>query len=256
MMRAAVPLVLLVSACGFRSPRASEPGEPGEPDAGGDPADAPEALPLCGSDPSLLVCFSFDADPLPTSLPNEGRANVAATLGNVTRLARGEGGAVLLGTTSQMRVPPNAATTGFVAVEAWVRVDEDPPAGGRVGIVDADATSSAVSFFYYYGTASRQIRFEIGQQLFLDATLALGTWHYLAQVCDSNTLTAYVDGVKVGDHVGCAPGNATTYGLQIGQNNNQVGGDQWLVGAIDGIRMWTAPLTAAAICQTAGRSDC
>jgi len=258
-MRAAVLLAL--SACSFHSPAVSEPDEPGEPDAGAEVgvdagADAPAPPALCAPTSGLLVCFSFDADPLPASLANEGAASVAAALTNVTRLARGAGGAALVGMTSQMRVPPNTLTTGFVSVEAWVRVDADPPVAGRVGIIDADATSSAVSFFYYRGTTSRQIRFEIGQQLFLDVTLPLGTWHYLAEVCDNNTLTAYVDGLPVGNRTGCSPGNAMPYGLQLGQNNTQTGGDEWLVGAIDGIRMWTVPLSAAAICRTAGRAGC
>jgi hypothetical protein len=254
-MRAAVLLAL--SACSFHSPAAGEPGEPDAEVGGVDASvDAPAPPALCAPASGLLVCFSFDADPLPASLANEGAANVAATLSNVTRLARGAGGAARVDLTSQMRVPPNAVTAGFVSMEAWVRIDADPPLGGRVGIVDADATSSAVSFFYYHGTTSRQIRFEIGQQLVLDITLPLGTWHYLAEVCESNTLTAYVDGVRVGERTGCAPGNAMTYGLQLGQNNTQTGGDEWLVGAIDGIRMWTVPLSAAAICRTAGRAGC
>lgn len=258
MLRVAVLLVL--SACSFRPPA---PFEPGDPDAGaGDGGvdaptpDGPAATALCDPDPSLLVCFSFDADPLPGSLANEGTANVAAELTGVTRIARGTGGAALLDAASRIRVPPNAETTGFVAVEAWVRIDADPPVGQRVGIIDADATASAVSFFYYYPSPNRQVRFEIGQQLFLDVTLELGAWHYLAQVCDNNTLAAFVNGVKVGERAGCTPGNATTFGLQLGQNNTGTGGDQGLVGALDGVRMWTVPLSAAAICQTAGRTDC
>lgn len=258
MTRAAPLLLLVLPACGFHSPAAGEPDGPGEPDASIDAsADAPDALPLCATDPKLIVCFSFDADPLPASLRNEGTANVAAALANVSRIARGTGGAALFDTTSQMRVPSNSEVTGVVSVEAWVRVDADPPVAGRVGILDSEATSAPVDLFYYYGTTSRQIQFQIGGVASLDVTLALGTWHYLAQVCASNTLTAYVDGVKVGEHTGCAPGIATSYGLQIGQNNTKSSsGDQWLVGAIDGLRLWTAPLSPAAICQTAGRSGC
>ena len=126
-----------------------------------------------------------------------------------------------------------------------------------VGILDSEATSAAVDLFYYYGSASRQIQFQIGQTLVLDVALSLGTWHYLAQVCANNTLTAYVDGAKVGERTGCAPGDAGTRGLQIGQNNTGgSNGDQWLVGAIDGLRLWTAPLSAAAICQASDRTDC
>ena len=248
--------LLASSACGFHSPHAGE----SEPDASADdaaPLDAPAVVPpLCAPDPDLLVCLSFDADPLPAVLPNEGSATLAAALANVGRIARGTGGAALLGTTSQMRIPPNSVAMGIAAVEVWMRVDADPPVGGRVGILDSEATGSPVDLFYYYGTTSRQLRVELGQGVFLDVTLALGTWHYLAQVCASNTLTAYLDGAKLGERTGCTPGIATTFGLQIGQNNTGTSGDAWLVGAIDGVRLWTAPLSPAAICQTSGRTDC
>lgn len=256
MLRAAVLLVL--SACSFQAPAASEPGEPDASADGGDgePDDGPAAAALCDRDPNLLVCFSFDVDPLPASLANEGAASVAADLTNVTRIVRGAGGAARLEATSQIRVPPNTETMRVAAVEAWVRIDEDPPVGQRVGIIDADATSAAVSFFYYHPSPNRQLRFESGQQLYLDHTLELGAWHYLAQVCEDDTLTAFVNGVKIGERAGCSPGDATTFGLQLGQNNTGTGGDQGMIGALDGIRMWTAPLSATAICRTAGRPDC
>ncbi len=253
MLRATVLVVL--SACRFDLPVTT-----GSLDASVDGIDSlvdgPAAIALCDPDPSLLVCFSFDADPLPGSLANEGSAAIAATLTNVTRIARGSSGAALLDATSQIRVPPNAETMGFATVEAWVRMDADPPVGQRVGIIDGDATSSMVSLFYYHPSPNRQLRFDLGQQLYLDFTLDLGAWHYLAQVCENNTLSAFVDGVKVGERAGCSPGTATTFGLQLGQNNTGTGGDQNMVGAIDGVRMWTAPLSPAAICRTAGRTDC
>lgn len=257
-MRISLVAAVCASACSYTPPRnaSSEPDAftDGAADAGA--IDTPAAKPFCDGDPTLLVCFSFDADPLATTLANEGMATVTAQLTNVGGIASPLGRAALLDTTSQIRVPPNAQTTGIVATEAWVRIDADPPVGQRVGIIDADATSSAVSFFYYFPSPNRQIRFELGQQLFLDFTLDLGSWHYLAQVCDNATLTAYVDGTKIGERAGCTPGDATTFGLQFGQNNTGSGGDQWLVGAIDGVRLWTAPLSPTTICQTAGRSDC
>jgi Concanavalin A-like lectin/glucanases superfamily len=249
-------LLLSLSACGFRSPAAGEPGA--VPDAAGDADAALGAPALCKADPSLLVCFSFDVDPLPASLANEGTASVAAQATNVRRTAGRDGGAALFDTTSQLRVPPNDALSGIVAVEAWVRIDADP-AGQRAGILDADATASAVSFFYYNSSATiRQIRFEIGQQLFIDRTLELGAWHYLAQVCESNMLAVYLNGTRIGLGTGCTPATATTFGLQIGQNNNGTNptGSEHFVGAIDGIRMWTTSLSATAICRTAGRTDC
>jgi hypothetical protein len=214
----------------------------------------PDAAParLC-STTAALVCFSFDA-PTTQALPaiaNEGTAAITLQATGVTPLDDG----LRLDTSSQIRIAPNAVTQNIASAEAWVRIDADPPAGGRVGIMDADATSSALSFFYYLG-AAHQLRFEIGQNLYLDHTVPLGSSIYLAQVCDANVLTAYVDGKPIGSRDGCTPGNATTYGLQLGQNNTQTAGDEGMTGALDGVRLWTTPLTAAEICATARRPDC
>jgi len=254
-MRRASCLLVGLLGCSFRITAEGTPAIDGAVDG---PADAdldagPPAPRLCDPQPGLLVCFAFDAPVLTSPLANEGTAGVAAQLTSVTRIARGSGGAAMVDTSSQIRIPPNALTTGIVSAEAWVRIDVAPPTGSRIGIIDADATSSAVSFFYYDGP---QLRFEIGQQLFLTHTVTLGTWIYLAEVCAANVLTAYVDGLPIGSQVGCSPGNATTYGLLFGQNNNQTGGDQWMTGAIDGIRMWTTARSPMQICEAAGRTGC
>jgi Concanavalin A-like lectin/glucanases superfamily len=260
-MRAGALWMLVCSACTFHTADSADvdaeaPGSDSALDPDGTPdVDAANTARLCDPAAGLLVCFSFDAAHLQGSLANEGTANVALAVSSIGRIDRGAGGAAMVDTTSQMRIAPNAETMGIVAMEAWVRLDVEPPAGGRVGLVDADATSSAMSFFFYR-PSQHQLRFELGQQLFLDYPFTLGTWMYLAQVCDGNVLTAYVDGVKIGEKTGCSPGNGTQYGLQIGQNNNQTGGDEWMTGAIDGVRMWTVPRTAMQICQAAGLASC
>jgi hypothetical protein len=113
-------VLLALSACSFGPPAGIEPGEPdARVDSGADSrVDGPAAIAFCEPDPSLLLCFSFDADPLPSSLANEGAAGIAAQLTNVTRIARGTGGAAMLDATSRIRVPPSGETIGFVAVEA------------------------------------------------------------------------------------------------------------------------------------------
>jgi hypothetical protein len=253
-------LLLSLSACGFGSPSAGGVVPEG-PDAAPDAADdAPDAPALCAPDPGLLVCFSFDADPMPASIANEGAASVAAQAINVTRTPGPASGAALFNTTSQLRVPPNSAVQGIASVEAWVRIDANP-AGERSGILDSEATSSPLALFYYNSYSSSpnpHVLFYIGQSLFVERTLELGTWHYLAQVCESNMLAVYLNGTRIGPATSCTPAIATTYGLQIGQNNNgnTSPGNQHLVGAIDGIRLWTRPLSAATICKTSGRTDC
>jgi hypothetical protein len=93
-----------------------------------------------------------------------------------------------------------------------------------------------------------------------DATLSPGSWYYVACVCDGGSLKMYVDGTKIGDTAGpCASGGALVQdGLTIGSNNNggPSGVDDWLVGAIDGLRLWDVALPAETVCATAGRTGC
>jgi hypothetical protein len=47
-------------------------------------------------------------------------------------------------------------------------------------------------------------------------------------------------------------------GLTIGSNDNggPTGVDDWLVGAIDGVRLWDVTRSAETVCVTAGRTGC
>src|SRR5437660_613614 len=83
--------------------------------------DAQPAMP-CPSDPHLRVCFSFDAPSFGATLANEGAAQDAAQLTNVTRSVRGRGGAVELGMTSEIMVAPTDQAPTILTAEIWFRI--------------------------------------------------------------------------------------------------------------------------------------
>ena len=245
-------LVLPVFGCGFRSPVGAVSDAP---------SDAPSAL-FCAADPRLRLCYSFDQESLPAALPDEGAAVVDAQLTNITRIARGSGGAALLNTTSSIFVPMTSEVTNIQALEIWYRADADPPNnGGRSGLVDSNVSPPNISLFFYRQDPGHQLRCGLGAAVTVwDAPLTVGSWIYLACVCEANSLKMYVDGVKIGETPGpCASGGAFVGdGFTIGSNNN--GGpsvfDDRLMGAIDGVRLWDVPLTSTMICQTAGNPSC
>jgi hypothetical protein len=144
------------------------------------------------------------------------------------------------------------------SIEIWLRFDADPPANGRVGLVDAETVAAPLSLFYYRDPNHR-LRCQLGNTQYVTYTAPLGTYVYLACVCNGNTLQMFVDGVKVNESTGCSPGDGDAYGVQLGQNGNAlIGGapDQWMTGAIDRVRLWSTPLSATAICVAAGRTGC
>jgi hypothetical protein len=244
-------LVLPVFGCGFRSPVGAVSDAT---------SDAPSAL-FCAADPRLRLCYSFDQELLPAALPDEGAAAVDAQLTNVTRIARGSGGAALLDAASSIFVPMTPEVTNIHAFEIWYRADADPPNGGRSGLVDSNVSPPNISLFFLRQDPGHQLRCGLGAAVATwDASLTVGSWTYLACVCEADSLKMYVDGVKIGETLGaCASGGAFVGdGFTIGSNNNggPSGFNDWLVGAIDGVRLWGVPLTSTTICQTAGNPSC
>jgi len=244
-------LVLPVFGCGFRSPVGAVSDAP---------SDAPSAL-FCAADPRLRLCYSFDQESLPAALPDEGAAAVDAQLTNVTRIARGSGGAALLDAASSIFVPMTPEVTNIQAFEIWYRADADPPNGGRSGLVDSNVSPPNISLFFLRQDPGHQLRCGLGDAVASwNASLTVGSWTYLACVCEANSLKMYLDGVKIGETPGaCASGGAFVGdGFTIGSNNSggPAGFNAWLVGAIDGVRLWDVPRTSTTICQTAGNPSC
>lgn len=208
--------------------------------------DAPAGF--CPSDPHLRLCFSFDQATLPTTLPNEGAAIVSAQLTNVTRIARGSGGAAQLDATSEIYVPYTTEVANIQTLEIWYRADSDPTVdGGRMGLMDSNVGPNNISLFFYRMDPSHTLRCGLGSETTVwSATLAPGTWYQLVCDCEAGNQRMYVDGAKIGDTAGaCSNGGAfyTPDGFTIGSNNNggPTGIDAQLLGAIDGIRLWDVP---------------
>lgn len=234
----------LASGDGFRCVS----GTPADLDAAIDdaPVDAPpDALaptPPCPSDPDLSICLSFDTAPLTTPLANEGALTIGADLVDVSRIPVGSGGAALLGATSSISYPANTVIVGIVAIEARIRLDQEVPDAMRVGIIDVDTGSPGMALFVYDGTTtSHRVRCTVGgADAFFDTTLVIGTWSGLACTCENGNVTAYKDGLKIGEAAGCAPAAGTT-DLQIGQNSrakDSLPPNEPMIGAIDRVRMW------------------
>jgi hypothetical protein len=247
----------LFAGCSFRHGVVEVVDDAMAPDVAIDAAiDAPPPA-FCPSDSHLRLCYSFDPDPLPSSLPNQGAATVNAQLTNVMRIAHGTGGAAQLDTTSIIHVPYTADVTNIQAIELWYRADVDPANTARSGLVDSNVIPPNISLFVARVDPTHQLRCGLGGANGVwDATLVPGTWYYVACVCEAGTMKIYVDGAKIGETAAasCTSGGAlVSAGLTIGSNNNggPTGVNDWLVGAIDGVRLWDVALTAEMIAASA-----
>jgi len=267
-MRFAAVLALAAGAgCQFRTHELSAADAPADspPGIGIDaPGDATTTTPaFCPTDAHLRLCFSFDQNPLPASLPEEGSATTPAQLTSVTHIASPMGGAALLGGTSEIYLPMDSAVSGILATELWFRLDTDAPANfARSTLFDSNIIPPNISSFVYRNDPDHDIHCGIGSQSesWTTSAVTLGAWHYAACVCANGNLSFYLDGVNLGDRPGACgtAGALVADGLTIGSNNN--GGpsginDLW-IGALDGVRFWDQAPTAQEICQRAGRTGC
>jgi hypothetical protein len=239
-------IVALIAGCSFEHGVASKLADaPVTGDGTVDTAIDSAVAKFCPTDTHVRLCLSFDQDPLPTSMPNEGAANVSATLTNVMRSERNGGGAAEISVASSIYVPYTIEVAGIHTFEVSFRADVAPPNNlDRTGIVDSNVYPN-ISLFLYRMDPGYQLRCGLGYALLsFDAPgLQLAMWHRVVCTCNVDTLQLYLDDVKIGEtaNAGCMNGGAIeTGGLTIGSNNNggPTGVDQWLIGAVDGVRMW------------------
>jgi hypothetical protein len=201
---------------------------------------------FCPTDPHLRLCLSFDQDPLPASVPNEGAATVSASLASVTRIEHLGGGAAELTASSIIHVPTATDVTNIQSVEISFRADVAPANNfGRIGILDSNVIPPNISLFLYRVDPSYQLRCGLGGALItFDApTVQLTNWYRVLCTCNANTLQLFVDGVKLGEtaNSNCSSGGEiVAAGMTIGSNNNggPTGVDEWLIGAVDNVRLW------------------
>jgi len=263
-----VGVALALGACNFRLPfggevDASTPADTAADTAadGGDAAGDAAPRPLCAPDSRLPLCFTFDQSPLPAALANEGSAAVSAKLTSVSQIASPHGSAVALDVTSTIALPFTGDVAGVLSIEVWFRIDSDVANFARSGLLDSNVLPPNISMFWNRTDPTHQLSCGIGNQATtFPVTLAIGAWTYAACTCSGGIVTLYLDGLLVATAGGdCgAGGGFVADGLTIGANNTGSGqpvNDQ-LVGAIDGVRLWTQALSASDICTTAGRAGC
>jgi Concanavalin A-like lectin/glucanases superfamily len=241
-----VGVVVLLGACGF-SPHEAAPID-ALTDSPSPPAD------VCAN---AVLCLPFDQAPLTTSLADSGTASFTASLLNVTTISGVTGDAALLSSTSEIYVPNTAALAGILAYDYWIRIDTPPDPSSRTGILDTAAPDGIDAFYFTNLDGTAQIRCYLDSFVPLYATVApFHGWTHVACSCEAQVLSIYVNGVQVASqNVQCGPGMVADPGLEVGADNNPGGQgtqDDVLVGAIDDVRMYTAPLSPDQVCHLAG----
>jgi hypothetical protein len=197
----------------------------------------------CAIDVDLGACYAFEGDVVDgTGHGNDGVAS------NISFGPGVQGSAVLTTTSSRIDV---AASMWFAAagitVEGWVRVDMLPTAAGRSVVFDNDQNYSMA--IEDDGTVVCDF---LGTQVRTVAALDLGVWTHVACAGDTSRVAAYIAGSLAN---ATAPGPAMALGsgpVAIATNAPASDPRDWLVGAVDTLRVWRVVLADSQICQAAG----
>ncbi|MCW5801602.1 MAG: hypothetical protein KIT31_04390 [Deltaproteobacteria bacterium] len=181
---------------------------------------------------------------------------MTAQLVNATATAGRDFGAVHLDATSRIFVPESRDVTGIVSLEAWFRFDAAPPDGERTGILDTEDRPE-MSLFHHRIDGLHVVRCAIGDQEVYAPYTACPARGRTSRACARTAACASTATAPSSTDApnSCSSGAIGRGGMAIGQHNHG-GVDDWLVGAIDTLRLWDVPLSPSDVCASAGRTDC
>lgn len=227
-------VIVILGACGFRSPGADTTADASSPFC--DPAD-----------PHLVACYQFEADTRDSSANH-----LDATMVNVSFPPGKVGQAMQFAADSAADVRDSSAfdVTAFT-IEAWIWPSQLPLGSERAGILDMNGQ---YGFFIYAGgvlscTGGVALPLAVMQ-------LATDRWTHVACTYDGTAAAIYVDGIALSTATGggALRTNGTT-GISLAADNPPGSGDP-LIGLIDEVRMMNIARTAEQICADAGKPTC
>jgi hypothetical protein len=188
---------------------------------------------------SLRLCLRFE-DNL-----RDDSANARAVDGEQLSYEPGPsstGRAARLDADSSIRVPgaEGLDLTTFT-IEAWIKLDQLPPSGGRVSVVDKDGRYGM--FVMPNGSLGCSARGSLAMTG--PNVVPASQWVSLACTANENSVAAWVAGTRRAEADSPAMLGALMPGLAIG--SNMPSGDS-LVGSIDNLRIWSRVLASQEIC--------
>ncbi|HEX7839908.1 MAG TPA: LamG domain-containing protein [Kofleriaceae bacterium] len=247
-MRSRGVSLLVLAACGFRSPGGPIDRLDAAIPIDAPPADTAPAAPFCDpADPHLVACYELEGD------AKDGSSHhLDATTTAVAFVDGRVGQAMQFGAASAASVPDSPAfDIATLTIEAWIRPSQIP-LSGRAGIMDVD---HQYGFFFY---PASKLGCSTGGGPTVDpvvTSIAVDHWSHVACTYDGAVTIVYVDGAEVARKAGTGvPSTSGTTGMSLAADNPSNGSQ--LIGLIDQVRLMDVARTAAQICADAGKSSC
>jgi proline-specific peptidase len=134
--------------------------------------------------------------------------------------------------------------TSAITIEAWFKASSFALNNGEINcILRKDVAEGDEDFFLRFRTIDGRAwvemspGYEIGT-LRTDGNFQIGKWHHLATTYDGHTITAYVNGVKIGSENASGEMAIDKADLFIGKGDPEFSSGEYFHGVLDEIRLW------------------
>jgi DUF1680 family protein len=203
--------------------------------------------------PAFVAHYPFDETSGTTAADATGNGRTATLAGGVTRVAGRTGNAVSLSGTAQYVSLPSGILAGATAfsVALWVRLDTI----ATWSRVFDFGTGSTANMFLSPRTDAGRARFAITasgaggeQRIEAPSALVAGAWTHVAVTGSGGLGVLYLNGVEAARNAAMTvrPSDlGSTTQNWVGRS--QYGGDPYLDGAVDSLRIYSRALTAAEV---------
>jgi hypothetical protein len=210
------------------------------------PTATPTSTPTPTATPSvgLMAAYSFNEGSGTIVRDASGNGNNGTPQGGASWTASGRFGNAISfnGTNAYVNVPSSTSLqlTSAMTLEAWINPS-------LISGVWCDVIYKGTDNYYLEADSTNgkpATRATTGGALFGTGALTTNTWTHLAGTYDGTTLRLYVNGMQVSSRAQTGPITVSTNPLQIGGDSFY---GQYFQGTIDEVRVYSRPLSAAAI---------
>jgi hypothetical protein len=209
---------------------------------------------LYGQDPSLILYFSFDDEPVDEAMDHSQYRNNGTVEGSPQSVVGQFGSALMFDASDDQIVVPTNAMLDIeteITMMLWAMPGPNLTADWR-NLVGKSPTNVLGNTTFSYSVRtdnSGALRFSLNLgswQYVLGPTLEEDTWYHITGTYDGTQLILYVDGESVGTTEASGTINVTPDPVCIGNLVNAAGASQneFWSGVIDEVRIWDRALEA------------
>ena len=218
---------------------------------------------LYAQDPSLVLYFSFDDEPVNEATDHSQYRNNGTIEGDPEAVVGQFGSALMFDATDDQVIVPTNSTLDIeneITLMVWARPGPNLTADWRniVGKSPTNVLGNTTFSYSLRADNSGAMRFSLnlgGWQYIIGPTFEEDVWYHITGTYDGTQLILYVDGESAGTTSASGTINVTADPVCIGNLVNAAGASQneYWSGVLDEVRIWDRALSADEVIRSMGQ---